>query len=142
MAMSSETYFNLSQASELCGVSLPTMRKAFREGKFPNATETTQGKRKSVSIPMSDLQDSGMLDRVKGNRSQGVKPSQSETMDIFTADKEELIKLKETVRQLEARLEEAKERQEETSYLLRSLSAQLETKEQQEKRRKFWQFGN
>ena len=140
--MSSETYFNLSQASELCGVSLPTMRKAFREGKFPNATETTQGKRKSVSIPMSDLQSSGMLDRVKGNRSAGIKPSQPDTTDIFTAEKEELIKLKETVRQLEARLEEAKERQEETSYLLRSLTAQLETKEQQEKRRKFWSFGN
>lgn len=134
--MSSETYFNLSQASEACGVSLPTIRKAYKEGKFPNATEGKQGKRKTVSIPLSDLQASGYLDKVKGSNSQSIKTSQSESTDIFTsAERDELITLRERVRQLEEALEGYRQRE---AQLFRV----LETKEQQEKRRKFWSFGN
>lgn len=132
--MSSETYFNLSKAAETCGVSLPTIRKAYKEGKFPNATEGKQGKRKTVSIPLSDLQTSGYLDKV--NSSQGVKPSQADSRDIFTsAERDELITLRERVRQLEEALEGYRQRE---AQLFRV----LETKEQQEKRRKFWSFGN
>jgi len=132
--MSSETYFNLSKAAETCGVSLPTIRKAYKEGKFPNATEGKQGKRKTVSIPLSDLQTSGYLDKI--NSSQTIKISQSESSDIFTAsERDELIRLRERVSQLEEALEGYKQRE---AQLFRV----LETREQQEKRRKFWSFGN
>lgn len=132
--MSSETYFNLSQASEACGVSLPTIRKAYKEGKFPNASEGKQGKRKTVSIPLSDLHSSGYLDKVNG--SQGVKPTQPDSRDIFTtAERDELIRLRERVSQLEAALDSYKQRE---AQLFRV----LETRAQQEKRRKFWSFGN
>jgi DNA-binding transcriptional MerR regulator len=139
--MSSETFYNITKAAQLCGVTNPTIRKAYKEGKFPNATEGKQGKRKTVSIPLGDLQTSGYLDKV--NSSQGFKPSQTQTADIFTSeDRDELItlrerekQLREQVRQLEEQLDNFKQRE---AQLFRV----LETREQQERRRKFWSFGN
>lgn len=133
--MSSESYFNITQASEVAGVSLPTIRKAYKEGKFPNASETFQGKRKAVRIPMQDLRDAGFLDRVTANTKPALAPLSSEERD-------ELITLRETAKQLSARLEEASQRQEETSQLLRTLSTQIETRTVQENRSKLFSFRN
>jgi hypothetical protein len=83
---------------------------------------------------LSDLQTSGYLDKI--NSSQTIKISQSESSDIFTAsERDELIRLRERVSQLEEALEGYKQRE---AQLFRV----LETREQQEKRRKFWSFGN
>lgn len=134
--MSSETFYNITKAAQLCGVTNPTIRKALKEGKFPNATEGKQGNRKTISIPFSDLQTSGYLDKV--NSSQAAPTNQPDnSSSLSSVERDELITLRERVRQLEQQLSDCKQR--EVNFFGKFL--ELETLEQQSKRRKFWSFG-
>ncbi len=62
--MSSETYFNASQAAKHSGVNVVTIRDYLAKGKLPNAKQVPKGKVKVWQIPLTDLAAAGLLDKV------------------------------------------------------------------------------
>lgn len=134
--MSSETYFNASEAAEHTGKSLPTIRHYLNAGKFPNATQTPKGKVKVWKIPLTDLVASGLLDRVSGSK----QPTKQELADTHS---EALLR---DIDRLELELRHARELLARTEQELdtykqreRQLFAALETRETQDRRRSLWQ---
>jgi Fic family protein len=128
--MSSETYFTATAAAKQLGVSNPTFQKYLKAGKFPNAKQTPKGKRLDWQIPLSDLQASGLLDRVTAAPNQ---PSEA-----LTAPQNELGELRlrlahteELLRRADAELEAYRRR--ELTHLLA-----IETRETQQRRRFSW----
>jgi DNA-binding transcriptional MerR regulator len=131
--MSSETYYNLSQASELTKLSHPTLRKYLREGKFPNATQTTKGKVLVWAIPLTDLVAAELLDKVS-------TPSPDSTEATSLTDR--AAALGERLGRLEAENEQLKERVKDllrrAEFAERVYQNQLETRQAQEARRLSW----
>lgn len=133
--MSSETYFNASEAKDKLGVSMPTLQKWLKAGKFPNATQRPKGKVMVWQIPLTDLIASGELDKVSSSK----KPSESELSEFRTSALEveidrletELRHTKELLARTERELEDYRARE-------RYLFAGIETKETQERRRFNW----
>jgi predicted site-specific integrase-resolvase len=134
--MSSETYLNASEAKDLLGVSMPTFQKWLKSGKFPNATQRPKGKVMVWEIPLSDLQNSGKLDRVTGSSKE---PSKAELSDLMNNAlrldldrlETELRLTKELLARADAELESYRQRE-------RQFFAVLETRETQERRRFNW----
>jgi len=122
---------SINEAARLTGLSIPTIRAKLDKGLLPNAKKVKQGKRNSWQIPFNDLLDADLIKP---------QPDQAETDQIAKLENtiSELTKdLEHTKELLAARLEELEGyRQRE-----RSLFNALETRETQEKRRKFWLFG-
>ena len=133
--MSSERYLNASEAAELTGKSLPTIRHYLTSGKLPNATQRPKGKVKVWVIPLTDLQAAGLLDKVSGSK----QPSEAEKSEFRTQALEHQLDLLQTELRLTRELlaERATEleryRQREQQFFLT-----LETRESQERRRFSW----
>jgi hypothetical protein len=133
--MSSETYFNASEAAEQTGKSVVTIRHYLASNKFPNATQRPKGKVKVWQIPLTDLQAAGLLDKVSSSK----KPSERELNELRTSGLErdydrletELRHTKELLARAERELEDYRLRE-------RQLFLALETKEAQERRRFSW----
>lgn len=134
--MSSETYLNASEAAEAAGISLVTLRKHLKAGKFPNAYQVDKGKVKVWQIPLTDLHASGLLDKVQkgAKRASEAELQQQRVFDLET-DYDRLTAELETTRKL---LERADQELEYYRQRERYFMTQLETKEVQEQRRFRW----
>lgn len=134
--MSSETYFNASQAKDLLGVSMPTLQKWLKAKEFPNATQRPKGKVLVWEIPLSDLQNSGKLDRVS---SASKEPSQTEltefratALETRVAELETELRLtRELLGRADTELESYRQRE-------RQLFLAIETRDSQDRRRFSW----
>lgn len=122
---------SINEAARLTGLSIPTIRAKLDKGLLPNAKKVKQGKRNSWQIPFNDLLDADLIKP---------QPDQAET--------DQIGKLETTIRELTKDLEHTREllaaRVEELEGYKqreRSLFNALETREAQEKRRRFWLFG-
>jgi hypothetical protein len=125
--MSSETFLNRQEAAKAIGKSEPTLDGYLKEGRFPNAKKVKAGKRLVWQIPLSDLQASGLLDKV--NTASAI-PS-----DELAEAKATIAGLTEKVAGLErlvAALEQAR------ADLIASYASQIETAEKQADRRRKW----
>lgn len=128
--MSSETYFNLSKAVEVTGVSRPTLIKHLKAGRLPNATQQKQGKVLVWQIPLTDLQP--YLDRVSTPKS---APKAAETLSEGQELRAKVRELEIEIRGLRETLAEVRK----TNDLLAALMPpQLETREAQQRRRWNW----
>jgi len=129
--MTSETYFNLTKAVEITGVSRPTLIKHLRAGKLPNAKQQKQGKVLVWQIPLTDLQP--YLDKVSSPQQAAPRSPQRPS---------EVQELRATVRELEIEIRGLRETLAEvrkTNDLLAALvPKQLETREAQQRRRWSW----
>jgi hypothetical protein len=133
--MSSETYFNASEAAERTGKSVVTIRAYLSNGKFPNATQRPKGKVKVWQIPLTDLVASGLLDKVSAPKQPSAQEVTSTHSEALLRDLDRLELELSHARELLARTEQELEtyRQRE-----RQLFAALETRETQERRRFAW----
>jgi hypothetical protein len=130
--MSSETFFNLSEAKDVTGLSLPTLRKYLAEGRLPNAKQALKGKVKVWSIPLTDLAAAGLMGSVitEATALSGNELALAEA----EASGERLGRLLAENEQLKARLAEYRER---ILFTERAYQMQLETKQAQEERKLF-----
>jgi vacuolar-type H+-ATPase subunit I/STV1 len=134
--MSSDTYFNASEAAKQTGKSVVTIRHYLASGKFPNATQTAKGKVQVWRIPLTDLVSAGLLDKVS-NPAQALSSQEQrelkETALVSELDRLE-TELRHTRELLAIRLTELE------SYRQREaqLFSALETKQTQEQRRFRW----
>jgi hypothetical protein len=131
--MTSETFYNITQAANASGKSNPTIRKYLRDGRLPNAKETTKGGVKSFSIPLTDLVAAGLMDKV------------SSPVDTETNTASELRTLAERLGRLELEIElknellaDYKERLAEHKEFLRAYVASIETRQVQDTRRSWF----
>jgi len=130
--MSSETFFNLSEAKEVTGLSLPTLRKYLAEGRLPNAKQALKGKVKVWSIPLTDLAAAGLMGTVITEAT--VLSGNELALAEAEANGERLGRLLAENEQLKARLAEYRER---ILFTERAYQMQLETKQAQEERKLF-----
>lgn len=128
--MSIEAFYNITQAAAVTGKTPPTIRKYYRAGKLPNATETYNGKVKTVSIPHIDLVASGLMDTVSS-------PPQTPT-DPIRELLDQVQAMREKVSRLETKLELTEYRLEDYKSFVQLQQRQIETAAVQRKRR-FWQ---
>jgi hypothetical protein len=127
--MSSETYFNASQAAKHSGVNVVTIRDYLAKGKLPNAKQVPKGKVKVWQIPLTDLAAAGLLDKVSS-------ASESQAKEIRSSALESRISELETeLRMTQELLAEVKA---DRDYLRTRVPAQLETRATQEQRRFSW----
>ena len=127
--MSSETFYNLSEACLATKLSPPTLRKYLKEGRFPNAQQTLKGKVQVWAIPLTDLVAAGLLGSVSGS-STSTDNSQALTGVA------RLEALAERAGRLQAELDQAIEqatKRAEFSELI--AQSQIETKQVQDERR-------
>lgn len=131
--MTSETYLNASQAHQLTGKSLPTIRKYLANGKFPNATQTPKGKVQVWQIPLTDLVAAGLTDSISSSSPPTPEAGAKETAPAVTIA--ELQTALQHTRELLARAESELQR-----YINRErqLFSALETRAAQERRRFSW----
>lgn len=132
--MTSETFFNVSQAEKETGKSAPTIRKYLKDGRLPNAIVSLKGKARTVSIPLSDLIAAGLIKQT---------PTPEAPSSEAFAIGQRLGRLEAENEQLRIRIQELRD---ERDTLKASLAhsqglwlRELETKEVQAKRRRFWQ---
>jgi hypothetical protein len=132
--MSSETYFNASQAARHTGTNVVTVRDYIAKGRLPNAKQVPKGKVLVWKIPLTDLAASGLLDKVSSLSEAEIKVARSAALESQVSELQARLTLTE---QLLARADQELEgyRQRE-----RQLFATLETKATQEQRRNWW-FG-
>lgn len=122
---------SINEAARLTGLSIPTIRAKLDKGLLPNAKKVKQGKRNSWQIPLNDLLDAELMKP---------KPDQQETDKVTELERkiENLTKdLDHTRELLAARLEELEAYKQRERQLFNA----IETRETQEKRRRFWLFG-
>jgi hypothetical protein len=133
--MTSETYFNASEAKDKLGVSMPTLQKWLKAGRFPNATQRPKGKVMVWQIPLTDLIASGELDKVSVSK----EPSKAELSDFMNnALRLDLDRLETELRHTRELLARAERELEDYRARERYLFAGIETKETQERRRFNW----
>jgi hypothetical protein len=137
--MSSETYYNLSEACLVTKLSPPTLRKYLKEGRFPNAKQTLKGKVQVWAIPLTDLVAAELLGSVSGSVGSGdnSQPLTGEARLEALAERAgrlqaELDQMRETVKALEQAIEQATKRAEFSELIAQS---QIETKQVQDERR-------
>lgn len=122
---------SINEAARLTGLSIPTIRAKLDKGLLPNAKKVKQGKRNSWQIPLNDLLDAELMKP---------QPDQGETDKVTELERkiENLTKDLDHTREL---LDEARRELGEWRERERRIYFQLETKETQEKRKRFWLFG-
>lgn len=122
---------SINEAARLTGLSIPTIRAKLDKGLLPNAKKVKQGKRNSWQIPLNDLLDAELVKP---------QPDQEETDKVTELESKvkDLTKdLDHTRELLAARLEELEAYKQRERQLFNA----IETREAQEKRRRFWLFG-
>jgi len=122
---------SINEAARLTGLSIPTIRAKLDKCLLPNAKKVKQGKRNSWQIPLNDLLDAELVKP---------QPDQEETDKVTELERkiENLTKdLDHTRELLAARLEELEAYKQRERQLFNA----IETRETQEKRRRFWLFG-
>jgi hypothetical protein len=128
--MTSETYFNLTKAVEVTGVSRPTLIKHLKAGRLPNATQQKQGKVLVWQIPLTDLQP--YLDKVSSPQTTPRSPqAASEGQELRAKIREleiEIAGLRETLAEVRKH----------NDLLAALMPPQLETREAQQRRRWNW----
>jgi len=128
--MTSETFFNLTKAVEVTGVSRPTLIKHLKAGRLPNATQQKQGKVLVWQIPLTDLQP--YLDKVSTPETAPKRPqAPSEEQELRAKVRE----LEAEVRGLRETLAEVRKH---NDLLAALMPPQLETRETQQRRRWNW----
>jgi TolA-binding protein len=137
--MSSETFYNLSEACRVTKLSPPTLRKYLSEGRFPNAYHALRGKVQVWAIPLTDLVAADLMGSVTGSDDSGQAPQPLTGEDRLEALAEragrlqaELDQMRETVKALEQAIIQATKRAEFSELIAQS---QIETKQVQEERR-------
>lgn len=116
-------YYTQQEASELCDVSIDTIRRRRRDGRFPNAVqrEATADPQRPWIIPLDDLIEAGLYELAAG----GVPAP-----DVFarqrTEDRES-IKLRIELAEKTVRCEALEELLEEQRKLQRTLHKTIET---------------
>lgn len=134
--MSSETYFNATEAARHTGKSVVTIRHYLAAGKFPKATQTAKGKVQVWRIPLTDLVSAGLMDKVSTGSKQPSEAELKENKETALISELERLEseLRHTKELLAVRLSELESyRQRE-----RQLFAALETRQTQERRRIRW----
>jgi hypothetical protein len=128
--MTSETYFNLTKAVEVTGVSRPTLIKHLKAGRLPNATQQKQGKVLVWQIPLTDLQP--YLDKVSSPQTAPRSPQ-------ATSEGQELrAKIRELEIEISGLRETLAEVRKHNDLLAALMPPQLETREAQQRRRWNW----
>jgi hypothetical protein len=129
--MSSESYLNRAEAAKAIGKSEPTLDGYLKAGKFPGAKKVTEGKRQVWQIPLSDLINSGLMDKVSKADTASASP-----------DQDRLAELRELVAALKAENEQLRERladlQQARADLIAAYAPQIETAQKQAERRRKW----
>jgi DNA-binding transcriptional MerR regulator len=154
---------NIREASEIAGVSEPTIRKYLgltkppRPSRLPNARKITRpGEQvETWAIPLSDLHNAGLMKKRSPKPAQGVIDGVYELdgdgeIVVYPTSKD-IAKLRDEIEQLKIQLAVSEQLRELEQELNASLSANLadlrlflgrsiETSEAQETRRKLWGF--
>jgi predicted site-specific integrase-resolvase len=129
--MSTDNYFNASQAAKHTGVNVVTIRDYLAKGKLPNSKQIPKGKVKVWQIPLTDLAAAGLLDKVSS-------ASEAQTAEVrSTAQESQISELQARLTLTEQLLAEVRA---DRDYLRTRVPAQLETRATQEQRRSWW-FG-
>jgi predicted site-specific integrase-resolvase len=132
--MSSDNYFNATQAAKHTGVNVVTIRDYLAKGKLPNAKQVPKGKVKVWQIPLTDLAAAGLLDKVSS-------ASEAQTVEVrSTALESQISELQARLTLTEQLLARADQELEGYRQRERQLFATLETRATQEQRRRWW-FG-
>jgi DNA-binding transcriptional MerR regulator len=132
--MSSDNYFNATQAAKHTGVNVVTIRDYLAKGKLPNAKQVPKGKVKVWQIPLTDLAAAGLLDKVSS-------ASEAQTVAVrSTALESQISELQARLTLTEQLLARADQELEGYRQRERQLFATLETRATQEQRRRWW-FG-
>lgn len=119
-------YYNINEAAQELGVSIPTIRLKLKRKVFPNAHQVKQGKRKTWRIPLSDLIASGEMDKVKTKEPEQTR---SDALEL------EIDRLRAQVIHLTELLERADR---ELGVYRPIVQNVLETREAIERRRSLW----
>jgi vacuolar-type H+-ATPase subunit I/STV1 len=136
--MSSDNYFNATQAAKHSGVNVVTIRDYLAKGKLPNSKQVPKGKVKVWQIPLTDLVAAGLLDKASKASESATEAQAVEVRS--TAFETEIRELRTEIRHLTDTL--ARTDKELAIYRDRELKLYftLETKDVQEQRRSWW-FG-
>ena len=120
-------FLNINEAAKLTGLSIPTIRTKLTRGLLPNASQVPQGNQMRWRIPVSDLLNAGLLDKVEAVEDKAAVRSDALEIEIDRLNTE-----LRHLRELLARADREIERQS-----IQLLSA-IETKSAQDKRRSLW----
>jgi len=135
--MTSETYFNLTKAVEVTGVSRPTLIKHLKAGRLPNATQQKQGKVLVWQIPLTDLQP--YLDKVSSPQTTPRSPQTTPRSPQAASEGQELrAKIRELEIEIAGLRETLAEVRKHNDLLAALMPPQLETREAQQRRRWNW----
>lgn len=134
--MSSETYFNASEAAKETGKSVVTIRDYLAKGKFPNATQRPKGKVQVWQIPLTDLVASGLLDKVSSASKDPSRAQLTETR--ATALETRIVELETEIRLTREILARTDQELEGYRQRERQLFLAIETRESQDRRRFNW----
>lgn len=133
--MSSERYFNASEAAKETGKSVVTIRHYLAAKKFPNAEQTAKGKVLVWRIPLTDLVAAGLMDKVTSSPQEpqlDLGEFRATALETRIAELETEIRLtRELLARTDQELESYRQRE-------RQLFAAIETRDTQEKRRFNW----
>jgi phage-related minor tail protein len=132
--MTTDNYFNASQAAKHTGVNVVTIRDYLAKGKLPNSKQVPKGKVKVWQIPLTDLAAAGLLDKVSYATEEQTREAESLALKVEnSALKTEVRLLTDMVARGDAAIEEYRQDK-------ARLNLMLETRETQEQRRSWW-FG-
>lgn len=123
--------FTRSEAVRATGKSAPTIDNYLKAGKLPNAISVPNGRSKTWQIPLTDLVAAGLLDKVESEPQSARNLEQSEVQSL----REKLARFEVKSEQLESRVQDLLKRAE---FAERAYQNQLETRQTQESRRKWW----
>jgi lambda repressor-like predicted transcriptional regulator len=151
MTFEHEEDLSLAEAARRAQVSEPTLRKylkptaEFPKGRLPNARKITRelegGKTSEIwAIPFSDLYNAGLM---KGSLKPkpAVKPEETPAQNLENVEvlKAIIEGLKQEIARLEETLARADRERERMSVYELAFQRQLETRETQATRKRFWQ---
>jgi hypothetical protein len=139
--MSSETYFNATQAAKHTGKSVVTIRHYLASGKFPKATRIPKGEVQVWRIPLTDLVAAGLMDKVSNSSKQPPEAELKENKE--TALNNEIDRLERDLESTREALRVANERiaelRKDKADLFARLPLAIETRQTQETRLSLWQ---
>jgi negative regulator of replication initiation len=132
--MSSDIYFNVTQAAKQTNLSVVTIRSYLAKNTFPNATMTLKGKAKLWAIPLTDLSAAGLL----------TKPAtiaeEQTLVDQLAATKDKLNSIENQLSVTQELLAEVRGERDHLRSLIapKKVRQQLETRDTQEQRRRWF----
>lgn len=133
--MSSERYFNASEAAKETGKSVVTIRHYLAAKKFPNAQQTAKGKVLVWRIPLTDLVAAGLMDKVTSSPQEpqlDLGEFRATALETRIAELEAEVRgLRELMAEKQIQLDLYRDKERASIY-------SIETREAQERRRFNW----